>query len=232
MQEEEEEFSVIVADFVWKPNPETISWSDPEFSKKITQRTKGITEEKFGDAVESWANAINSLPDFNEITIRKEISYWDIGIPGKDDFNIESYAAAYALQVSYRTRITEIISVVFAHFEMISQAQKSLKEMALNLSNGTAKDKEAIAAFTVHPFSVPLSNAKRLLTYLEAVLKNIDFASSQMDRISREHQALSRINQTYNSIGMSSLYEDHKPNIQKYNKSEIEIPSRRRIQDS
>jgi hypothetical protein len=42
---EEEEFSVIVADFVWKPNPETISWNDPEFAKKITQRTKGITEE-------------------------------------------------------------------------------------------------------------------------------------------------------------------------------------------
>jgi len=67
------------------------------------------------------------------------------------------------------------------------------------------------------------------LTYLESVLKNIDFASSQMDRISREHQALSRINQTYNSIGMSNLYEDHKPNIQKYNKSEVGIPSRTRI---
>jgi len=74
------------------------------------------------------------LPHYDEIAIRKEISNWDISIPGKDQFDFESFSQAYALQVQYRNRLTEMHSVVFAHFEMISQAQKMLKEMAVKLA--------------------------------------------------------------------------------------------------
>ena len=58
-----------------------------------------------------------------------------------------------------------------------------------------------------------VGDRKRLLTYLESILKNIDFAASQMDRMLREHQALSRINQTMNSEGMSNLYTKEKSQI-------------------
>jgi hypothetical protein len=109
--------------------------------------------------------------------------------------------------------LTEIISVVYAHYEMISQAHKNLREMAIRLSTGTAKDKEANAAFTVHPFVIPMTNSKRLLTYLEHYLKNIEFAASQMDRILREHQALSRINHSFNQEGMSNLFSKDKTPI-------------------
>ena len=213
----DEENSILLATLEWAPMPETISWQDPNFSKDLVSRLRGVTEESFAKEVQIWQDAISLLPFYDEIEIRKEVRQWDISIPSKDDYEFESFSAAYALQVQYRNRLTEIISVIYAHFEMISQAHKNLREMAIKLSTGTAKDKEANAAFTVHPFVIPMTNSKRLLTYLEQYLKNIEFAASQMDRILREHQALSRINQSFNSEGMSNLYSKDKTPMNKGN---------------
>lgn len=219
--EEDEDFneenSILLATLDWAPMPETVSWKDPNFAKNLVGRLKGVTEESFAKEVQIWQDAISLLPFYDEIEIRNEVRQWDISIPSKDDYGFESFSAAYALQVQYRNRLTEIISVVYAHFEMISQAHKNLREMAIKLSTGTAKDKDANAAFTVHPFVIPMTNSKRLLTYLEQYLKNIEFAASQMDRILREHQALSRINQSYNTEGMSNLYSKDKTPMNKGN---------------
>lgn len=233
MYDEEEDFddedSVILAGFEWSPNSEKLDWNDPDFSKNITARLKGITEESFEKEVEAWQKHINLLPDYDEYEIRKEIRNWILDIPTKDDFNIESFAKSYALQVQYRNRITELVSLVFAHYEMINQAHRSLKEMAVKLASGPKHDKDAIASFTVHQFVVPLSHAKRLHTYLESVLKNIEFAASQMDKIVREHQALSRINQSFNNMGMSQIYEDSSLNTQKRILDGRDIPSRKMV---
>jgi len=225
----DESETVLVAEIDWAPNNEKLDWKDPEFTKEIVSRLKGITEEGFANEVMLWQHHISVLPVYDEIVIRKEIRSWNLDIPIKDNFNIESFAQAYALQVQYRNRLTEIISIVYAHHEILSQACKCLKEMALKLSSGTAKDKDATAGFTVHPFVAPMTHAKRLNVYLDSVLKNIDFASSQMDRIIREHQALSRINQTVNNMGMAQNYEDSGSKIQnKYNGGR-DIPGRRMI---
>ena len=213
----DEENSLLLASLEWAPMPETISWQDPNFSKDLVSRLKGVTEDSFAKEVQNWQDAIGVLPFYDEIEIRKEIRQWDIAIPSKDEYEFESFSASYALQVQYRNRLTEIISVVYAHYEMISQAHKNLREMAIKLSTGTAKDKEASAAFTVHPFVIPMTNSKRLLTYLEHYLKNIEFAATQMDRILREHQALSRINQSFNAEGMSNLYSKDKTPMNKGN---------------
>jgi hypothetical protein len=220
---------VLLADFSWDIMPETISWEDPNFAKEITNRLKGITEEAFSKEVEIWQKAISILPKYSEFDIRKEINSWDFGTPGKNDFYIESYAEAYSRQVRYRTRLTEITSVVFAHYEMLTQANKTLKEMALKLSSGTAKDKDATAAFTVHPLTLPMTHAKRLFIYLEAVLKNIDFAAAQMDRMLREHQALSRINHSFNNTGMSQSIEESRTPMYKNNNNDNIIPGRKLI---
>jgi len=219
--EEDEDFdekkSVLLATLEWSPMPETVSWQDPNFSKDLVSRLKGVTEDSFAKEVQIWQDAISLLPHYDEIEIRNEVREWDISIPTKDDYEFESFSAAYALQVQYRNRLTEIMSVIFGHYEMISQAHKNLREMAIKLSTGTAKDKEANAAFTVHPFVIPMANSKRLLTYLEQYLKNIEFAASQMDRILREHQALSRINQSFNNEGMSNLFLKDKTPMNKGN---------------
>ena len=213
----DEENSLLLATLEWAPMPETVSWKDPNFSKDLVSRLKGVTEESFAKEVQIWQDAISLLPYYDEIEIRTEIRQWDISIPSKDSYEFESFSASYALQVQYRNRLTEIMSVVFAHYEMISQAHKNLREMAIKLSTGTAKDKDANAAFTVHPFVIPMTNSKRLLTYLEQYLKNIEFAASQMDRILREHQALSRINQSFNNEGMSNLFAKDKTPMNKGN---------------
>jgi hypothetical protein len=213
----DEEKSVLLATLEWSPMPETVSWQDPNFSKDLVSRLKGVTEDSFAKEVQIWQDAISLLPHYDEIEIRNEVRLWDISIPNKDDYEFESFTASYAMQVQYRNRLTEIMSVVFAHYEMISQAHKNLREMAIKLSTGTAKDKEANAAFTVHPFVIPMTNSKRLLTYLEQYLKNIEFAASQMDRILREHQALSRINQSFNNEGMSNLFGKDKTPMNKGN---------------
>ena len=44
------------------------------------------------------------------------------------------------------------------------------------------------------------------MTFLESVQKNIEFSATQLDRLMRERQSLARINQQYNSEGMSVLY--------------------------
>ena len=51
-----------------------------------------------------------------------------------------------------------------------------------------------------------------------------------MDKIIREHQALSRINQNMNNYGMSQMYEDSTKNNKNILKSgDTEIPGRRMI---
>lgn len=223
----EEESNFILADLEWKPYPESIIYTDTDFSKNMLERIKGVTEAGFAKEVDNWQEAIKSLPNYDEIEIRNEIKQWNISIPNKDDFHFESYSKFYSLQLQYRNRITEIISVVFAHHEMISQAQKTLKDIAVKLANGTAVDKNGIATFTVQPFSIACTHARRLLTYLESVLKNIDFAASQMDRMLREHQALARINSNFNAEGLSALHKDNNSRISNINSS-TEIRARNR----
>ena len=222
----DEDKTVLLVDLHWSPMPESIDWEDPNFAVEITNRLRGVTEESFTKEVKLWQDHIKMLPHYDEIYIRKEISNWDISIPGKDQFDFESFSQAYALQVQYRNRLTEMHSVVFAHYEMISQAQKMLKEMAVKLAPGAKHDKDASATFTVHPLVLPMTNSKRLLSYLESILKNIDFAASQMDRMLREHQALSRINQTMNSEGMSNLYTKEKFTPTQYNKDSVQVKTR------
>jgi hypothetical protein len=64
------------------------------------------------------------------------------------------------------------------------------------------------------------------LSYTEAVLKNIDFAATQMDRLMREHQALSRINQSFNNEGLSSLYSKDRPSLKQYNNDSASVRTR------
>jgi len=219
------ENSVIVASLDWAPMPEVVSWQDPNFAKEIVGRLRGVTEESFAKEVALWQENISMLPMFDELEIRKEIREWDMSIPN-NGFNFEDFAMAYSLQVQYRNRLTEMISVVHAHYELISQAHKTLKEMAVRLATGTAVDKNGNATFTVHPILFPASHSKRLLDYLNNILKNIDFSAAQMDRLLREHQALSRINQTANNEGSSSLYSRDRPMNNQYNKDSVQVKTR------
>ena len=228
LDSEEADNTILIADIEWSPLIDYVPWTDPGFAQDIAARIKGITVENFAKEVDIWQQNINMLPHYDELAIRKEVRSWDIGIPGRDEFDFETHAMFYSLQVQYRNRLTEIVSVVNAHHEMLSQAAKALSAMATKLASGTAVEKQGIAAFTVHPFTIAQTNCKRLLSYLEAVMKNIDFASYQMDRLLKEHQALSRINMNFNNEGMSALLNKDRNGLKTNFNDRTEIKTRNR----
>jgi len=224
---EDGEDTILLAEIDWKPMPVYEPWTDPDFAQMIANRIKGVTEEGFANEVKLYQDALNMLPQYNEYDIRKEIAQWEFNVPNKNDFDISSHAASYALQIQYKTRLSEIYSVVFSHFEFLSSAQKNLKEMAVKIAPGSNKhDKDGIASFTVSPFTIASSHAKRLLSYLDSVMKNIDFAASQMDRLMREHQSLSRINQNFHNEGLSALYSKDRPSLKRYNDDSATVRTR------
>ena len=57
-------------------------------------------------------------------------------------------------------------------------------------------------------------------------MKNIDFAASQMDRLMREHQSLSRINQNFHNEGLSALYNKDRPSLKRYNDDSATVRTR------
>ena len=138
--------TILIADIEWLPLIDYVPWTDPGFAQDIAARIKGITVESFAKEVDLWQQNINGLPNYDEIKIRQEIRTWDISIPGRDEFNFETHAMFYSLQVQYRNRLTEIVSVVNAHHEMLSQASKALSAMATKLATGTAVEKQGIGA--------------------------------------------------------------------------------------
>ena len=222
------ENTILIADIEWSPLIDYVPWTDPNFAQDIAARIKGITVESFAKEVDLWQQNLSVLPHYDELKIRQEVRAWDISIPSNDEFNFETHAMFYSLQVQYRNRLTEIVSVVNAHHEMLSQASKALSAMATKLATGTAVEKQGIGAFTVHPFTVAQTNSKRLLTYLEAVMKNIEFAAYQMDRLLKEHQALSRINMNFHNEGMSALMNQDRSGLKTNFNNSTEIRTRNR----
>ena len=65
----DEENSILVANLDWAPMPESISWQDPNFSKDLVSRLKGISEESFAKEVQNWQDAISLLPVYDELEI-------------------------------------------------------------------------------------------------------------------------------------------------------------------
>lgn len=207
--DEEEDASgsfLLLADIDWTPQNDPFDISTESFSHNIVNRLSGIDEDKFKEEVEMWQQVIENLPSYSEAKLKNEMNNWDFSIPKHDDFSFETLSTAYARMVQYRTYLVKWIDVVNAHHEILSNAHKSLKEMAVKLANGPKHDKDAIATFTVQPFLHKVTVAKRCLTYLENIQKNIDFGAVQLERLMRERQNLSRINQNFNSEGMSNYY--------------------------
>lgn len=204
---EEEENSLLLADIEWPSNPFPVSWEDPNFASEMLARSTGkITEESYTKEVELWQYNLKLMPKYDEFAIRKEISSWHIGIPDKENLDYESLSVFYHLHSNYRTRLTELHNAVYANNEMLTQAYKTLFELSSQMSNAKNKyERDAYATFATSYFSIALGHTKRLLTYLDMVIKNVDFTVSQMDKMMRDFQNLARYNNNFISDGMSNL---------------------------
>ncbi len=206
MDEEFEDNELLLVDLEWPSNPDPIEWDDPNFANEILRRINGIDEEGFLKEVTVWQRSLKLLPKYDEIAYRREIAKWNIGVPEKDNYDFDTHAMYYTLQMQYKNRIIEMIAIVNANHEMLTAACKTIQEMATALSKAKYKyDKDSNASFSVSQFTLQITHTKRLLSYLESVSKNIDFCAAQMDRLLREHQTLLRYNQNFVNEGMSTL---------------------------
>jgi len=186
------------------------NWHKMDFKSQVSKRLNGITKESFQEDVEIWQMQLQTLPTYNEEKLREEISKWDWAFPSHDDFRFESLYETYSLQVSYRTRLVEIIGQVNAHAEMFTQAHKALEKAAFKVfskSGGSVDDKKADAAHAVAPFLWGAANSKRFLSYLTEVLEAIEFSAMQLARLLREREALGKINSSYEREGHSQSFK-------------------------
>lgn len=224
----EETNEVFVIKYDWPSNPIPIDWSDDSFVDRMIERLDGVTREGFKKQTLLWMKTIDSIPKYDEKALRAEIASWDFDIPGKDNFNFEEYSIFYSQLIAHRTRLTEIIAVVNANHELLLQANKAIKEMATRLATGAKHDKDGTAFYAINDFSVSYTNCKIFYDYLQSVLKNIEFCAYQMDRLQKEHQSLSRINNNFNNEGLYHLMNRSSTNLLKNNSESAVIKTRNR----
>jgi hypothetical protein len=187
-----------------------IDWKKVDFRRRVTARIKtGPTVKSFEAELVEWQSLLHSLPSFDENEFMDEISNWDLNIPSKEDFTFDPLLETYARLVAYRTRLTFLYDLIYRHYEALSEAQKSLKSVAIKLATGAKHDKEAYATHAVLPFTQGLAKINRLKAVTEQVFKNIEFAAAQMERLMRERQSLARINQGYAAEGQGHTYQRH-----------------------
>ena len=201
--------SLLNADEVteFAPAMTLIDWSKYNFYGDVTKRIKkGPSMESFSQEVASWQAYIHALPPYDEQALRQEIYEWDFEIPTQYEFNFDSLVITYARLVAYRNRITHIYDMVFRHYKVLEESCDSLRKIAIKLSTGPKHDKEANAAYTIQPLLQVFSQISAFKAFLEQVIKSIDFASLQIDRLMKERQSLSKINQGYVGEGQSQAY--------------------------
>jgi hypothetical protein len=97
--------------------------------------------------------------------------------------------------------IAEMISVVNTQYQMFDRAYKSLKNIAINLSSGTAKDKEANAESVVNSFYVGAAVTRGLLDNLQTYKEVVEFGSMNLNRILKQREDQAAVNPTYDKEG-------------------------------
>jgi hypothetical protein len=194
-------------EFEWAENMPTIDYSSLDFSKEIGNKLRGITVEDFKEECQAWFDAIKILPSFDEGQMRKEINSWDLDLPEQDNYNLDSIYVTYANYVRYRNRIRAFVDVVNAHSEILTTAQKCIKEMAVKLAEGAKHDKDAVGTFYTNRLSIAIAQAKRVATFLDYTVKTIEFNSLQMERLYRERLAIAKINNGMYTEGASISYD-------------------------
>lgn len=194
-------------EFEWAENMPTIDYSSLDFSKEIGNKLRGITVEDFKEECQAWFDAIKMLPSFDEGQIRKEINSWELDLPHQDNYNLDSIYVTYANFVRYRNRIRAFVDIVNAHTEILTNAQKNIKEMTVKLAEGAKHDKDAVGTFYTNRLSIAIAQAKRVATFLDYTVKTIEFNSLQMERLYRERLAIAKINNGMYSEGASISYD-------------------------
>jgi hypothetical protein len=233
-QEESQEVQLDEYDFKQLDLCEVSSdeWFKFDFNSEMQSRKKmGPTKATIERDIKLWQKIINSLPQYNEESIRNEIRSMNFAIPDKSS-TIQDILGAYSRLVEYNFRINELVSTVHSHNELFSKAYKAFKQVATTMFTGTAKDKEGNAEYFVHPFYIGTAKSGELLNYLESVQDSIDFAVTQICRQLKEKEFVAKINPKYHNEGTMQNFQndmtDEKAKQVLSDTSEVHVRRRRR----
>jgi hypothetical protein len=192
---------------------------DYDFEKDVKYRSSGINKETFEQEILIWCEGFKLLPKYNKESYIQEMSQMEMSLQSDNFFNFEDLVIMYSAQVAYRNRLTAMKGIVNAHYEIYTQAYKSLEKQAFKLfskAGGTIDDRKADAAHMVAPFYRLSTQAKSMLEHINEMISNVEFAATQLSRLLREREILSRVNGSIDREGQNAkLNTDYRSPIRK-----------------
>jgi hypothetical protein len=208
----------------------SIQYNKTNFSDMVAKRKDGTTEETFMEDVLLFQTIINNLPEYSEENYKEELHEMDFTIPYESQYDFKELYMVYKRLTEYKFRIIEIWSVVNAHHDLYEQAYKTLKVSAISLySSGTAKDKEANAETRVKSFHIGIVITETFLAYLKEIKEAVEFASTNLSRMLREKEALSKLNYSYYKEGLYHEYNTENESENTEKKQKIEVQTRKKF---
>jgi hypothetical protein len=164
-------------------------WSTLDFYSIIKNRKKkGVTLETFYGDLKGWTNWLNSLVVPNKKALEAEILSMNFDCPA-NEHDIIKLEIRYSQLVGHISRLNEMHDLIFSHVSVFDSAYKSLKNIAMGLSSGTAKDKESNAEFLVQPLFKGVVGAKLLLTRIVNAKDSCENSATNLNRILRSRDA-------------------------------------------
>lgn len=171
-----------------------LDWEKFDATSQISKRINGVTKEAVIDEVTIWEKTIKTMIPLDYQEIHKEISSWDISVPSAHALTYENIAATYARLVSYKLRVSNLLSAAKAWRDTAETGMKYVEELAQGAFTGTAVEKKANAAYVVQPFVHLKVHASRLENYLEKIHSSIMFCAQQIDLLIKEKQSIAKLN--------------------------------------
>lgn len=184
-----------------------IDWSKFDATANLSIRTGGVAKEHVEEEVKLWQKQLEMLEPLDYQKIKREIASWDISLPNLANF--ENIASKYSLLVSYKVRISQLLSEAKSWSETCDSAIKFIEELAQGAFVGTGPDKKANAKHVIQPFVHLRSDAYRLENYLDKMHSSIIFCAQQLDLLIKEKQSRAKLNLKLSHDGEEQLANKH-----------------------
>jgi len=188
-------------------------WSTIDFYTIIKDRKKtGITHENFDKDLKYWSNQLNrlSVQDYESIT--EELGNMDVTCP-YDEHDARELEKKYSQLTGHMIRLNYLYNMIVSQVNLYECVYKAMKNIALSLSTGTAKDKESNAEFILQPYFRGILHAKKILLEIEGMKNSCEFSAMNLNRIVHLREAEYKMSSNiYNKEGQYFTFQDKTQN--------------------
>lgn len=169
-----------------------IDWEKFDATVDLSIRTKTVTKELIEQEVELWQKHLTLLNPLDVKKVKSEVNSWDISAPNVHNF--DEVAATYSKLMSYKIRISQLLSDVNDWTNTCDDAIKHLEDLAPGAYSGTAADKKSSAKNIVLPFVHLRNKTYSLQNFLDKMHSSILFCAQQLDYLIKEKQSRAKMN--------------------------------------